>query len=204
MLDDPQAKSTVEGLDTLTPAVPVSAVFEATMDPLLDFALPEPAPRFAGLRERHGARFRRWFRYSATSVVSLGTSEATLLALLYSSAVRNATLAALIGNLAGTVPSYLLSRYWIWPEADRRRAGRQVVLYWLTSIICMAITSVATGAITNLSPKGHLLHVVIAGGAFLVFNLVLWVAKYLVYQTVIFPTSSSGRAAPMSEEQLAI
>lgn len=124
-------------------------------------------------------------RYSATSGIALGVSEAVLL-VLYATKTFNATDAALIANLIGTVPSYLLSRYWIWKNSDRRRVGRQVVQYWATSVVSMLITSLSTGAITSLSPSGHRTHVLVAGAGFLTVSLVLWVAKYLVYQKVIF------------------
>lgn len=156
------------------------------------FVLPETATEklesaFSTIR-RH---FARLLRYAVTSGVSLGISEAVLL-ILYSTRTLNATVAAIVANLAGTVPSYFLSRYWIWSDADRKRVGRQVVLYWAVSIVAMTITSLATGAITSIAPAGHRAHVLVAGMGFLGINVVLWVTKYVLYQKVIFP---NGRAA---------
>jgi putative flippase GtrA len=128
---------------------------------------------------------RRLFRYTATSGISLGISEVCLLA-LYSSRTFGATTSALLATLAGTVPSYLLSRYWIWSEANRKRVGRQVVLYWATSFAAMAITSFGPGVITHAAPGDHRTHVIFAGAAFLALNVVLWVTKYVVYQKIIF------------------
>jgi putative flippase GtrA len=128
---------------------------------------------------------RRLFRYTATSGISLGISEVCLLA-LYSSRTFGATTSALLATLAGTIPSYLLSRYWIWSEANRKRVGRQVVLYWATSFAAMAVTSVGTGLITHAAPGNHRAHVIFAGAAFLGLNVVLWVTKYVVYQKIIF------------------
>ena len=68
------------------------------------------------------------FRYTATSGIALGISEIVLIALFWSKTF-NATVSAMIATLAGTVPSYLLSRYCIWANACRTRGGRQVVLY---------------------------------------------------------------------------
>lgn len=127
----------------------------------------------------------RLIRYSVTSGLALGVSEITLIA-LYASHTFDATLSAFLANLAGTVPSYLLSRYWIWSESDRKRVGRQVVLYWLTSLLSMAITSLATGALTAIAPAGHKAHVLVAGVGFVGVSIMLWVTKYVVYQKVIF------------------
>jgi putative flippase GtrA len=132
------------------------------------------------------AAIARLARYGATSVVAFAISEITLL-VLYGSKTTGATVAAVVANLVGTVPSYLISRYWIWNDAPRARAGRQVAMYWATSIVCIAGTSLATGAIASLVPAGHRFHVVIAGVGFLVVNIVFWLAKFAVYQQVIFP-----------------
>ncbi len=132
----------------------------------------------------------RLARYSASSIVAFGVSEGVLL-LLYGTGVLGATAAALVANLVGTLPSYLMSRYWIWKEAPRTRVGRQVVMYWATSFACIAGSSLATGAIANLAPPGHRFHLAIVGVGFLLVSVVFWVAKFVIYQRVIFPVPPS-------------
>ena len=123
-------------------------------------------------------------RYGATSAIALVISE---IALLIAAAFGiTATLAAVIGNLAGIVPSYVMSRYWIWPDAKRDRVGRQVVQYWMTSLVSMTITSLATGGISAIAPSSGIDHLFIVGGGFLAINFVCWVGKYVVYQRFIF------------------
>jgi putative flippase GtrA len=119
-------------------------------------------------------------------VLAFGISEATLL-VLYGSGAVGATMAALIANVVATVPSYLLSRYWIWKEATRTRVGRQIVLYWATSVACIAGTSVATGAIARLAPVGNPWHLAVVGLGFLIVSVVFWLTKFIIYQRVIFP-----------------
>jgi putative flippase GtrA len=131
------------------------------------------------------ARMARLLRYAATSLVAFGVSEATLL-ILYGTGVLDATVAALAATLVGTVPSYFMSRYWIWRDAARTRVGRQVVLYWSTSIACIAGTSLATGAIANLVPAGHRFHLAIVGIGFLAVSITFWLAKFVIYQRLIF------------------
>ena len=135
---------------------------------------------------RRRAQIARLVRYAATSGVAFGVSETTLL-LLYGNDVVNATVAAVIANLAGTVPSYFMSRYWIWKDSARTRVGRQVVLYWTTSVVCMAVTSLATGAIASLAPAGHRFHLAVVAVGFPAVTLVFWLAKFVLYQRVIFP-----------------
>lgn len=140
-----------------------------------------------------GLNWSRILRYATTSIVALAVSEVTLL-LLYGSGL-DATLAALFANLTGTLPSYLMSRYWIWPDSPRRRVGRQVVLYWSTSFASMAVTSVATGGITRLAPSGRAAHLVVAGVGFLVVSFFTWVMKFVIYQRVIFPVRAERTVA---------
>ncbi len=155
---------------------------------------------------RYRVQIARLARYSASSIVAFGVSEAALL-ILYGRGLLDATAAALVANLMGTVPSYLMSRYWIWKEAPRTRVGRQVVMYWTTSIVCIAGTSLATGAVANLVPPGHPFHLAIAGAGFLVVSVIFWVAKFVIYQRVIFPVApseESHRSEPTEMEPAAI
>jgi putative flippase GtrA len=117
--------------------------------------------------------------------MALGVSEVCLVAVAANTGL-GATSVALIANAAGTVPSYLLARYWIWSEADRRRTGRQVVLYWLTSLASMIISSFTTGAVAHAVHAHHTLRLLLLGSVYLAISLVLWLAKYVAYQTVIF------------------
>ena len=137
---------------------------------------------------RRRVQIAKLTRYATTSGFAFGVSEMTLL-VLYGNDVVNATVAAVIANLTGTVPSYLMSRYWIWKDAARTRVGRQVVLYWATSITCMALTSLATGAIASLAPAGHALHLAAVAIGFPAVSVVFWLAKFVLYERVIFPAT---------------
>ncbi len=134
-------------------------------------------------------------RYALTSGLTTGISEATLLA-LYATGFLGATGAAVMANLAGTVPSYLLSRYWIWPEADRSGAARQMGLYWATSAISLVVSTAGTSMAGAHAPAGHIAHVIVVGSAYIGTVAVLWVAKFIVYQRFIFRSRvAPGRSA---------
>jgi putative flippase GtrA len=130
-------------------------------------------------------RRRRLGRYVVTSVVATVVSETALLA-LYGTGALDAGVAAVVANLAGTLPSYLMSRYWIWPEADRRRVGRQVVLYWAVSVVSLVASSTVTGVAAAEAPAGRLAHVLVVAIAYVATYGALWLAKFAVYQLVLF------------------
>jgi len=145
-----------------------------------------------GARRFDRADVARLARYAATSGIAFAVSETTLL-MLYGLNITSATVAALMANLAGTVPSYLLSRYWIWREAARERVLRQVILYWIVSISCIAVTSLLTGALASLAPAGHPLHLMVVAIGFPVVTLALWLIKYVIYQRFIFPKPNASQ-----------
>jgi putative flippase GtrA len=134
---------------------------------------------------RDPTRRRRIWRYAITSVVATVVSESVLL-VTYSAGALDAAVAAVVANLAGTLPSYLMSRYWIWPEADRRRAGRQVVLYWLVSLVSLVLSSAVTGASAAYAPAGHLAHLVVVAVSYVGTYGLLWMGKFAVYQLALF------------------
>ena len=150
-------------------------------------------PYTIGVSNRFGrADIARLARYAATSGVAFAVSEATLL-ILYGLDLTTATLAALIASLAGTVPSYLLSRYWIWREAARERVLRQVMLYWIVSISCIALTSLLTGALASLAPAGHPFHLLVVAIGYPIVMLTFWLIKFVIYQQIIFPNAHASR-----------
>jgi putative flippase GtrA len=130
-------------------------------------------------------RFVSLWRYGVTSVLATAVSEATLLA-VYGTGLLHASGAAAVASLAGTLPSYLMSRHWIWPDAERRRPGRQIIAYWLISIVCLLMASAATGWAAGHAPAGRVAHLVFVGVAYLGILGVLWLAKFAIYQTVLF------------------
>ncbi len=148
-------------------------------------------------------RARRWFRYIVTSGISTVLSEAVLLG-LYAIGGVGAFWAAMLANLVGAAQSYLMSRYWIWPEANRERAGRQVVLYWLTSVASMLISSTVTQVSSQHAPEGQAAHAVVVGVAYVGTYALLWVAKFLVYQKVIFTGRRGDHSVPTPGEAAAL
>ena len=93
-----------------------------------------------------------------------------------------------------------MSRYWIWKDALRTPVGRQVVLYWTTSVVCMALTSLATGAIASLAPAGHRFHLAVVAVGFPAVTLIFWLAKFVLYQRVIFPGAPERRVADRAQK----
>ncbi len=160
----------------------------AVLHPSAPQSAPQSAP--AARRERAklaclGATWRRWGRYAATSGVATGVSEGALL-VLYGAHVLTASAAAVVASLAGTVPSYAMSRLWIWPEADRRRPGRQAAGYWMVGLASLALSSLLTGVAAANAPSGRTAHLAVVGIAYIGTYGALWALKFAVYQRFLF------------------
>lgn len=151
------------------------------------------APGSPGSRLRLPARARRLSRYLLTSGASTGISEGTLVVVL-GLRLLPAPAAAMAATVAGGMFSYLLSRYWIWPEAERSRAGRQLALYWAVTVAGMMLSAGATDLAADHATGSHALQVGEAALAYLATYGLLWIAKFLLYQRVIFrPAMQPGR-----------
>jgi len=157
-----------------------------------------PASSLAAFVEDLVARVRpkvqRLWRYAVTSVAATVVSEVVLV-VLYAGRVTGATTAAVIASLAAAVPSYFMSRFWIWPEADRDHRTRQVTLYFVVSVISLVVSSVLTGLAGHVARGTHLKHVIIVALTYIGTYVLLWLAKFVVYQRVLFRSTAPAAVA---------
>jgi putative flippase GtrA len=142
-------------------------------------------------RARSWPLTNRVAKYASTSVISTAISEVTLL-VLYASHVAGAAEAAIAATVTGGVLSYVLSRYWIWPEADRSRAGRQLLWYWLIAFAGLVASTWVTGETASHADDKGVLRVAVVGLAYLATYATLWVVKFVLYQRFLFGSRASA------------
>ena len=128
---------------------------------------------------------RRLWRFAVTSGVATVVSEATLVA-LYATGTLGAAGSAIVATAVGTGPAYLLSRYWIWPDANRSRPGRQAAAYWLVSLIGLVLSSAASELAAANAPAGHAAHVAVVATVYIGTYVALWLGKFAVCQGLLF------------------
>ena len=58
----------------------------------------------------------------------------------------------------------------------------------------MAISSFATGQISHHTPRDRVLHLTVLAGSYLLISLVLWIAKYVVYEQTVFKDDAAEAA----------
>lgn len=131
------------------------------------------------------SRLQRLLRYVTTSGLSTVVSEGILVSLVGTKTL-GATSSALLANVAGGILSYLLSRYWIWSEAERTRTARQLSLYWATSAVSWILSTLVTRLVAHHLPLQGSERLIVIGAAFFATYAALWLAKFSVYQRIVF------------------
>jgi len=130
---------------------------------------------------------RKKLRYAMVSVVAVPVGTAGVL--FFNLVGLSAGWSAVLGNSCGAVPSYLLNRYWVWGKNDKNRLFGEVLPFWMITLVGIGFSFVVAheaGQVTR--------HHGITGAARLLILLlaniagfgVLWVAKYIVFNKVLF------------------
>jgi putative flippase GtrA len=127
-------------------------------------------------------------RYAIGSVVALATSV-IVFALLLDAGVGT-TADSIIAFIAGALPNWILNRRWAWERTGEMDVAREVVGYMLISLIALAASSAGTGW-TNAIVRHHLSHdhslrVLLVSLSYVVVQGLLFVAKFIAYDALIF------------------
>jgi putative flippase GtrA len=144
----------------------------------------------------------RFTKYALGSVVAFISSNVAF-ALFY---VMDAstTASSVAGFIAGAIPNWLLNRRWAW-QATGRPPARQIIGYIGVSIIVLVTTSAATGwtnARVQSIPAHHGLRLLIVTASYVAVTVVLFFAKFAIYDYWIFSERSRVRAAFRSLRQV--
>jgi putative flippase GtrA len=140
-------------------------------------------------------------RYTIGSIVALVVSE-IVFGLCYSSGLGT-TRCAVLAFVAGALPNWILNRRWAWRRRGRVSLWREVVPYAAISVISLVASSATTGW-TNHQIRHRVasagLRTAAVTATYLVTFAVLFVAKFLLYELVIFaerhgsPPPDAGRS----------
>jgi putative flippase GtrA len=138
-----------------------------------------------GRSTRLGVRFGR---YTLGSVVAVVASEIAFVA-CYGSGLLGTTASSAVAFVAGAIPNYVLNRSWAWSRRGRVRVGREVGLYAVVSLVSFGASALATAWASHAAPQvttSHTLRTALVAAAYLATYGVLFLAKFAVFQLVIF------------------
>ncbi len=123
---------------------------------------------------------RKPVRYSLVSVVAVGVSQLVLI-------ICNGLLgwSAVASNLAavsiGCIPSYTLNRSWVWGKRGRNHLWREVAPFWALALLGLAFSTV----LVHLASRWNDSTIVVSAANLTAFGI-LWVAKYLLLDSLLF------------------
>jgi putative flippase GtrA len=114
----------------------------------------------------------------------------------------NTTVCSIISFFAAAIPNWIMNRRWAWQQTGRA-PKRQMISYAMVSVIVLVVTSLATG-VTNswvkstTIPNHDGLRLLIVTGSFVLITVVLFFAKFAIYEFLIFSERKRFRFAMRS------
>jgi putative flippase GtrA len=162
-----------------------------------------PAPVRRKLRSEPGKRF---MRFVPVALAALASSQITLAVAVGVFGVSAGT-SAFIASIVGAGVSYVLSR-WAWERKGRPDLLRETLPFWIVSVgawIFLSFVSHEASIWSHHMGHTHWEHVAVINGAYLLANCVTFVARFLIFNYVLFASSNKAKAAQVlsSSQQLA-
>ena len=123
---------------------------------------------------------RKPVRYSLVSVVAVGVSQLVLIlcngVLGWSAVASNFTAVSI-----GCIPSYVLNRSWVWGKRGPNHLWREVVPFWALALLGLVFSTI----LVHLAASWNDSTLVISAANLTAFGI-LWVAKYLLLDSLLF------------------
>ncbi len=173
--------------------------YQPSMEALTEFIRKHPWWRWL-TRTPFSAKMTK---YALSSVIAFLLSILTF-ALCYVVFGGKTTAASVIAFFAAAIPNWIMNRRWAWQQTGRAPV-KQIVSYAAVSLLVLLVTSLATGR-TNYWVKHHSgienhhgLRVLVVTGSFVLITVILFFAKFAIYEFLIFrkhdpPGSRAGRS----------
>jgi putative flippase GtrA len=130
----------------------------------------------------------RFTRYTLGSVVATVASE-TAFAAVYGLTGLGTTTASVVAFVAGAIPNFILNRAWVWQRRGRSGLRREAPLYVATAAISLVVSAALTGWVSGEVPEfssSHALRVAVVTGAYLIAYVPVFVAKFALFELVVF------------------
>jgi putative flippase GtrA len=107
-------------------------------------------------------------------------------------------LSVFIGACLLTLPNYLANKYYVWKHTSKENRGTEVLVFWLAAVLGTSFAMGFVFVLGRLVPeeRGEVAHgVAIFVGQLLGYGIV-WVARYLFLDRLIFKVTHDGEEPP--------
>lgn len=133
---------------------------------------------------------RKLLRYSAASLVGAVVGQSCLL-FFYKVVGLPGVVANFLAVALSSVPAYLINRYWVWQKRDRNSLRGEVVPFWGMAFAGLVLSSIFVVIVDDRTDWVPAIQAANLAG----FG-VLWVAKFLVLDKVLFAETGRDPAEP--------
>jgi putative flippase GtrA len=137
--------------------------------------------------KRHTPEAKQLFRYSMVSVISTLVSFGTLAIVFGVLHLWDEVGSTIFSNLVATVPSYYLSRSWVWKKGGRSHLMKEIVPFWVMSGLGLVVSIFGAALARHIGEANgftHLQQTVLVEVANLTSFGVFWVLKFLVFNRI--------------------
>jgi putative flippase GtrA len=145
---------------------------------------------------------RKAIKYTLVSVISVAVSQ-TVFVVVFGGLRWTAKSSAVLSVSVGAVPSYYLNRNWAWAKSGRSHLWREIVPYWVIAFIGLAFsmwTSDTAESYVDRHEMSHLAKTGLVTGAFFGAFAVLWVAKFVIFNKVLFVSDDEDLRDALANE----
>jgi putative flippase GtrA len=141
---------------------------------------------------------RKKLRYAGVSVVFVPFGQIIVQALKWGAGVYE-VLAVFITACVLTLPNYLANKYYVWKHTSKDNRTTEVTVFWLAAILGTAFAMGfvwLAGRIVPDEPGQEIAHGVAIFVAQLLGYGIVWVARYLFLDRLIFKATHHGEEPP--------
>ncbi len=134
---------------------------------------------------------RKAVRYTLVSAGNVVLGEAVL-GLSYLFLRWSAQTAAVVAVTVATIPAYFLNRVWVWGRSGRSHLFKEVIPFWIMAFLGLVLSVWATKAaesVARSTTTSRTLQTMMIMGAILGASAVLWAARFVVLDNVVFSLS---------------
>ena len=126
-------------------------------------------------------------RYALVSVISALTSLVILTIVFGVLRLWGEVFSTLFSNVLAGIPSYILNRRWVWKKSGRSHVWREIVPFWVMSIIGIVFALFVARLAHNFAVGHHFHHLarteLIVGANVAAFGL-LWLLKLFIFNRI--------------------
>jgi len=134
---------------------------------------------------------QKFWKYCMTSVVGVVMGQSLLY--LFATVLEWPGVASNVAAVSiSTVPTYYLSRAWVWQKRGKSSMYAEVIPFWVMTFLGLLLSTIAVVVLENRYPDSKILANVgnIAGFG------VLWLAKFFILDRILFKVTHEHPEGP--------